>query len=153
MHEITSVNLTKNFLVRRMEIEKSREPEPTPSCSEPLHVKRIKQALDLGIFLNQFSADSSDDDDAIVIDDDDSETKDENTGDSSANDSDTQNNIEFYNTSLASQNREWLVKVLEEDVSEPTRNVSSYYKRLLREHRWKKKILSKAQVNILPVLF
>lgn len=30
-------------------------PDPTPSCSQPLHVKRIEKALDLQLYLNQYS--------------------------------------------------------------------------------------------------
>lgn len=33
----------------------AHSPDPTPSCSQPLHVKRIEKALDLQLYLNQYS--------------------------------------------------------------------------------------------------
>lgn len=34
-------------------------PEPTPSCSRPLHVKRIEKALDLQVFLSQYASNNN----------------------------------------------------------------------------------------------
>lgn len=52
-------------------------PEPTPGCSQPLHVKRIEKALDMQLFLNQFTsagtaadADLNADDESLDMSDD-----------------------------------------------------------------------------------
>lgn len=54
-----------------MEQEEMSYQEATPSCSQPLHIKRIERALNLNIVLQQQDrADSTDEDYPITIDDD-----------------------------------------------------------------------------------
>lgn len=56
-------------------------------------------------------------------------------------DSDTPYNKEFYNISTTS-NRSWLINVLQEDSSDSNDSISALdnYKKLLKEHRWKKNV-------------
>lgn len=55
-------------------------PEPTPGCSQPLHIKRLEQALDLRGFLAQYPDSDGDDaeDSDLNSDDDSQDASDEN---------------------------------------------------------------------------
>lgn len=59
---------------------KKESPEPSPSCSQPLHVKRLERALNLQVFLNQStSANNTTDDSDLTADDDSKDASDDNT--------------------------------------------------------------------------
>lgn len=59
-------------------------------------------------------------------------------------DSDTQYNKKFYNLSSTTRNRAWLVNVLQEDSSSSSEDSDMFenYKKLLREHSWKKSVIT-----------
>lgn len=58
---------------------KKDSPEPSPSCSRPLHVKRIEKALDLQIFLSQYAGNNNATDESDPGTEDDSQgTSDDN---------------------------------------------------------------------------
>lgn len=57
----------------------AHSPDPTPSCSQPLHVKRIEKALDVQLLLSQYSnTNKATDDSDLTADDESQDGSDEN---------------------------------------------------------------------------